>query len=241
MPSSNMPHSVWSFLPMCNARPFLASMAVISLTGAISLVDAHPLTAQTLGNPGISVGLAGGNFEDYPSQFSSPFCEGDGRGITGKVGYWATPFFALEASTTVSGARGEKRCFFPGIPAPNDGMLFSRSVFDEDIQGRSFVATNIAAVFEPLPDQALSPRVQAGVGRVWDKDLGNWFYGGGFRFRLGSYAIVADVERWNLSFDMRRELLIFRDNGAHELQSFEIIPQSPRPYLLRIGLERRIR
>lgn len=221
--------------------PALVSMAMISLAGAISLVDVHPLAAQTLWSPGISIGLGVGNFEEYPKQFSPTFCEQEGRGITGKVSYWATAFLAVEASTTVSGSRGEERCFFPGIPAPMDGSLFSRSVFDEDIRGRAFVATNIAAVFEPLPEQALSPRVQAGVGRLWDKDLGNWFYGGGVRFRFGSYAIVADVERWNLSFDMRRELLIFRDTGAHELQSFEILPQSPRPYLLRIGLERRIR
>ena len=55
---------------------------------------------------------------------------------------------------------------------------------------------------------------------------GNWFYGAGVRLQLGSNTIVAGVERWNLAFDMRREVLIYRASGMHELQSFEIMRES---------------
>lgn len=220
---------------MHDARSFSTALCVVMLASA------SPVAAQSVTDPGITVGVSVGTFDDYPSQFSPAFCTQEGRGVTGKVGYWVTSMLAFEASATLSGSRGEERCSFPGAPPPIDGGFFSRSVFDEDIPGRSFFATNIATVFEPLASRIVSPRVQAGVGRLWDKELGNWFYGGGVRVRVGPAAVVAEVERWNLSFDMRRELLIFRDSGAHELQSFEIIPQNPRPYFFRIGLEYRVR
>ncbi len=214
--------------------------STLAMMAVISLAVTGPLTAQSTNASDLSLGLSVGPFADYPSQFSPRFCKQGAGGATGKVSYWATAFFALEASATVATARGDMECFFPLSPAPNDGDSFSRPVFDDAIRGQSFFATNLAAVFEPLATRTVSPRVQVGVGRLWDKKLGNWFYGGGLRFRFGSNAIVADVERWNLSFDLRREVLIFRNNGAHELQSFEIIPQSPRPYLIRLGWELRI-
>jgi hypothetical protein len=206
----------------------------------VCLLLAGPLGAQSSSPAGFDVGLAVGRFADYPSDFSPRYCEQDAGGATGKLGYRLSALFTLEATATASKGVGESMCFIPSPPEPRDGDVFARPVLDDEILGQSFFATHLAAMVEPLPARVLSPRIRIGVGRLWDKKLNNWFYGGGVRIRFGSNAIVADVERWNLKYDLRRELLIHRDSGAHELQSVEVIRQSPKPYLFRIGWERQI-
>ena len=200
-----------------------------------------PVSGQAQETRGFDVGLAVGRFVDYESAFSPRFCSHDLGVVSGKVGFWVTPRVAIEGSAAVSTGVGDEACFFPGVPAPRDGDAFRRPAFPDGFIGTSFVATHLSAMLEPLPKSTLSPRVRAGVGRLWGKELGNWFYGGGLRFRLGSHAIVADVERWNFDYEFRSELLIFRDSGAHELQSFEVIREEEKPFLIRIGWERRIR
>jgi hypothetical protein len=183
----------------------------------LSLSLASPLVAQSANSTGFDVGLAVGRFADFPSHFSPRYCEQDAGGVTGTVGYRLTALLTVEATATATVGVGDEFCAIPSPPAPRDGELFSRPVLDGAILGQSFFATHVAAMLEPLPDRALSPRV-----------------------RLGSNAIMLDVERWNLNFDLHRESLIYRDSGAHELQSTEIIRQSPRPYFIRIGWERHI-
>ncbi len=214
--------------------------AAWATVACVSLSLASPLVAQSANPRGFDVGLAVGLFADYPSHFSPRYCEQDAGGVAGKVGYRLTALLTVEATATVTTGAGGAVCAVPLRPAPLDGAVFSRPVLDDAILGQSFFATNVAAMLEPLPARTMSPRVRIGVGRLWDKKLGNWFYGGGVRIRFGSNAIVADVERWNLKFDLRREFLIYRDSGAHELQSVEIIRQSPKPYFIRVGWERHI-
>ena len=189
----------------------------------------------------MDLALAVGVFADYPHQFSRRFCVQRAGGAAGRVGYGVTAFLKVEATATLTTGVGEEMCFFPAAPAPPDGGTFARPVYDDEILGQTLFATNIGLLFEPLSSMVVSPRVRAGVGRLWDKKIGNWFYGAGLSFRLGSNAIVVEVERWNLGFDLRREILIFRASGPDELQSFEIIRQSPKPYFISLGWEHRIR
>lgn len=205
-----------------------------------SLPLASPLAAQSADPTGFNVGVTVGQFAHYPSHFSPRYCEQGAGAVAGIVGYRVATLFTVEATATAAKGMGELVCFFPQQPAPRDGSTFSRPVLDNAILGQSFFATSVAAVLEPFPARNVSPMVRIGGGRLWDKKLGNWFYGGGVRIRFGSNAIAIDAERWNLKFDLRQELLIYRDSGAHELQSVEIIPQSPKPYLIRIGWERQI-
>ena len=208
---------------------FLALLAA----GAPALVHAQ-------NTRGFDVGLGVGRFVDYESAFSPTSCEQDLGAVSGRVGYRVTSILAIQGSATAGVATGDEQCFLPGIPAPRDGDLFRRAKFSDGFIGTSFFATHVSAQFELLPKNAFSPRLRAGVGRLWDKKIGNWFYGGGVRFLFGRNAIVADVERWSFSYDFRSELLIFRDSGAHELQSFEIFTEKEKPYLIRLGFERRI-
>jgi hypothetical protein len=207
----------------------------------ISVVSASTAAAQSLPGGNLDVGVSVGLFSDYPEQFAPLFCHQDAGGATGSVAYGLTSFLKVEGTATLTTGVGDEVCFFPAAPAPPDGGTFGRSVFEDEILGQSLFATNVGVLFEPLATSVVSPGLRVGVGRLWDKELGNWFYGGVLRLRLGSNTIVAAVERWNLEIDLRRETLIYRDSGAHELQSFQIVRQSRRPYLMSLGWERRVR
>lgn len=212
----------------------------VAFLAIVSLTPTAPLSAQSSSLPGLDVGVSVGLFTDYPTDFSPQSCEQRAGGVAAKVGREITSLFALEASAVASFGVGDVSCVFPSAPAPPDGGFFNRASFEDGIVGQSFFATTVALVLQPLAVRALSPRVRVGAGRLWDKKLWTWLFGGGLRLRFGENAIVADVERWNLEYDLNLELWIYRDSGAHELQRVDILPQRPRPYLFRVGWERRI-
>lgn len=211
-----------------------------SAVAAASVVLSCPLSAQAKSGGEYTVGLGVGLFAEYPSDFSARYCEEGAGGLTAFMRRSVSAMVSVEAGATVTSGVGVTTCVLPSSPAPLDGQAYSRPTLDDAIPGQSFFATNVAAVLDPLESRRVSPRFRIAGGRLWDKRLWTWVYGAGVRLRLGSNAIVLDVERWNLAYDLRRELLIFRENGADELQSVQILRQSPRPWLFRLGWERRI-
>jgi hypothetical protein len=206
----------------------------------ISLMPTALLGAQSSSSPALGVGVSVGLFADYPRHFSPQSCEQRAGGVAAKVGREITSLLALEASALVSFGVGELICVFPSAPAPPDGGYFNRATFEDGIVGQSFFATTISALLQPLAKSAVSPHVRIGAGRLWDKKLWTWMFGGGLRVGFGENAIVADIERWNLEYDLNLELWIYRDSGAHELQRVDVLPQRPKPYLFRVGWERRV-
>jgi hypothetical protein len=208
--------------------------------GVALAVAAPGLAGQGLPGAGVDLGLTAGFFGDYPSEFTDGSCESLMAGITGSAARVMRSVLALEASATLSFESGTMSCVDALLPAPVDGQPFSRRLSDDPLVGPSFFATNVAAVVDPLSSR-VGPRVRVGVGRLWDRKVNNWFYGAGLRVRVAGDAIVFDVSRWNLTVDVRRELLIYRDSGAHEFVRIDTFHESPRPFLFSVGWQRSIR
>lgn len=204
------------------------------------LVTWSPLRAQEPHRGDITLGLGVGLFADYPADFGGASCEQGAGGMTALIRRAVSTVVSVEAGATVTSGVGLATCALDLRPAPLDGEVYTRTSLDEAITGESFFATNLSAFVDPFATDPVGPRLRLGVGRLWGKKLWTWVYGAGLRLQLGSNAIVLDVERWNLGYDMRRELLIYRENSADELQSVEILRRSPKPWLFRLSWERRI-
>ena len=110
-------------------------------------------------------------------------------------------------------------------------------VRDEDLIGRSMFTTTLGLLVEPFHHGDISPRARIGVGRLWNKDLGTWFYGFGVRYRFGRHSLVMDVERWKLTMDASIQTRIFRSNGGLEVLSSEPLEETEKPYQIRVGWE----
>lgn len=205
-----------------------------------ALFVSSPLGAQAANGGDFTVGVSAGLFADYPSDFAGGSCEEHASGLTALVRRTVSSKVSLEAGATVTSGIGVATCAFELLAPPRDGELYDRTSLDDAIIGQSFFATNLSAVVDPLATHSVGPRFRVGAGRLWGKRLWTWVYGAGVGVRVGANSIVLDVDRWNLGYDLRRELLIFREDGADELQSVETLRRSPRPWLLRIGWERRI-
>jgi len=209
-----------------------------ALVGAIGLPGI--LAGQESNAARYDVGVGLGVFADYPSAFAAGSCRPiNPGGLTAFLRRSAGAFVSVEGMATVTGAAGAA-CADALIAAPRDGEIITRTFMDDHLGGETFFATELAAVLHPMRKRRLAPRLRIGAGRLWDKRLWHWTYGAGARLRLGSHAIAFDVQRWNLGYDIRREQSIYRDSGAHELQSVETVRQSPRPWQFRLSWERRI-
>lgn len=149
-------------------------VAAMSLLGTAATVD-----AQVSSQSGLDVGVSVGLFADYPTHFAGQSCEQNAGGLAARVGRGITALLSLEASAVATFGAGEVRCAFPAAPATPDGGFFNRVAFSDDIEGQSFVATTVAAVFRPLSTAVMSPRLIVGGGRL-----------------LGQGAVDMDVRRW---------------------------------------------
>jgi len=228
--------------------------AVDTATLVVAAARAAPAVAVALGitlgaSPHLSaqeparttVGLSVGSFLEYPSAFGSRHCQAGAWGATGTVAHDLSRIFSLRLATTLSAEAGEQECDFPAAPAPSDGGQFSRVVVDEHLPGVSVFASHLSVAARGPEFLRLAPWAHVGVGRLWDKRLGSWTAGAGVQFGWGSNAIALEAERWNIRVDRVLEILTDRDSGQHELVRAEALVDVFRPYLVRIGFERRIR
>jgi hypothetical protein len=105
-------------------------------------------------------------------------------------------------------------------------------VRDEVLIGTSFSAINLAATLEAPIEFPVRPRARVGAGWIWNKEMPTWFVGGGFRYQFGAHALIMDVERWSMNFEIVGELQLLYEN---------VIEQEMAPYLVRVGWEVSIR
>lgn len=209
-----------------------------------ALLACTGLAAQSMPNERIGFGIAVGMFANYPQDFDSGACESKTAGVRATVMRWLTSAVALEGTATLTGSSGSIggiACTDALAAPPTPDVPYERVVVDERIRGQTFFATNVAAAVDPLPDRHASPRLRVGAGRLWDKGLWTWTHGVGVRWRLGSHTIVADVERWNLGYDVRAETRVRRVDDSEELLASAVRRRQPRPIFLRIGWEMRVR
>jgi hypothetical protein len=196
------------------------------------LFSSTPLSAQTV-DRSFEIGFGAVSFIEYPTEFAATSCEVKAGGARARGSYWLSAILGIEGELMLTG-RTSETCYAIGAPAPPDGVPFTRSVYDEHLEGGGFVATNVALLVEPFSAFPVSPRFRIGTGRLWEKQMGSWFYGGEVRFRFGAHALVMGVERWDLDFQ-RREEVVVRQNGTIDVQSFEIFPETANPYLVSVG------
>lgn len=202
------------------------------LPALAALVCASAASAQAAPSA-TEVGLVAGAFTDYPPAFAEDGCEVHVRTLAADARYWPAEILAIEGAAIVSGSVGGQQCF-RAAPWPI-GQPFERVVYDDEIAGASFFATTLAAVFEPFRGADLNPRARLAWGRMWSKRLPFWLVGGGLRYKLGRHAILFDLERWKLSIDATREVVIMPATGPIEIQSVEPVTFHEAPYLIRVG------
>jgi hypothetical protein len=191
-----------------------------------------PLSAQAV-DRSFEIGLGAGAFVDYPSEFAPRSCETKAGGARARGSYWLSANVGIEGELMLT-TRTSEACYAIGAPAPPDGVPFTRSTYDEHVEGGAFVATNVALLIEPFSTFPVSPRIRVGTGRLWDKKMGSWFYGGEVRFLFGAHSLVMGVERWNLEFQ-RREEVVVGQNGTIDVLSFDVFHETANPYLISVG------
>jgi hypothetical protein len=118
------------------------------------------------------------------------------------------------------------------VPTPI-GVPFERITHPN--AGVAFVATTLGAVVEPFLGSDVSPRARIAGGRMWDKKLSFWFAGVGVRYRFGRHALLIDVERWTLTIETHRQVVIAQPSGEVDVLSDEIVTSDETPYQVRVG------
>jgi hypothetical protein len=203
------------------------------LVAALAAVTATAAGGQQIDAvPGVELGIAAGVFIDYPHQFIDRGC-GDGAvGLGVEARYWFTDFLGVETSVATSGEPPGRSCAFGVAPRPI-GVPFERTTHPN--AGVGFVATTIGAVVEPFLGSDLSPRARIARGRMWDKKLSFWFAGVGVRYQFGRHALLMDVERWQLTLDTHRQVVIVQPSGEVDVLSSEIVTSDETPYQVRVG------
>ena len=81
------------------------------------------------------------------------------------------------------------------------------------------------------------PRARVGAGWIWNKKMPTWFVGAGFRYQFGAHALIMDVERWRMNFEVGEQTFIEEPIGQLQLLYEGIIEQEMAPYLVRVGWE----
>jgi hypothetical protein len=176
-------------------------------------------------------------FADYPADFQGGGCSGDYVGMELGLARSVARSVSLEGGVTWSGSAATS-CATANdalsLPVPLDGSPYTRTVFDESIAGETFFATRVGVLLTPLEGD-IAPRFRLGAGRLWSKGLWAWMGGAGLRYGGNRHGITLDLERWNLGYDVTREVWIYREGGMDTLQSSESIERRPRPWFLRLG------
>jgi hypothetical protein len=205
------------------------------LVAALTAVAATAAGGQQIdAMPSVEFGIAAGVFIDYPHQFTDLGC-GDGAvGMGVEARYWFTGFLGVEGSVAWSGEPPGRSCAYGVAPLPI-GVPFEQTLHAEGIRGAAFFATTIGAVVEPFLGSDLSPRLRVARGRMWDKKLPFWSAGVGVRYKFGRHALLMDVERWKLTLDAQRQVIIVQPSGEVDVLSSETVTSDETPYLVRVG------
>lgn len=186
----------------------------------------------------LEVGASFDGFVNYPEPFQTNrrYCEPRGAGLTVSGGLRLGGVGEVELSNTLTFGVGDGNCAYADLaPIPSD-TPYDQLRYPPSIPGASFAATHLALVLEPWPDGALSPRVKAGGGLLWNKELGNWLYGFGVRYRFGRHSLLTELEAWNLTFVRYVDTLIYRSaTRSTETLATQEERENARPVAVRIG------
>jgi hypothetical protein len=204
---------------------------------AAVLLSMNGLVVRSASAQEFEVGVGAAFFSDLPEPFQEQYCETGAAGLGGSAAWRVVSWLLFEGSAVVTGEVGGQTCGIPGLaPLPMDTPIVETSS-DPDLEGVGFFATQAAVVLEPLAGSALSPRARLGVGWIWQKELFQWQWGVGLRYRFGSFALVTDVDRWNMTIPELTETVIYRTGGGREVVSSETIDRAYSPWVLRVGVE----
>jgi hypothetical protein len=158
-------------------------------------------------------------------------------GLAGSAAWRGFWWFLVEASAVVTGELGGRTCAIADLaPIPPDTPILE-TTYPSGVEGVGFFATQASIVLEPLAGYAVSPRARIGAGWIWQKELFEWQWGLGLRYRFGSYALVTDVDRWNVTISEFNETVIYRSGGSREVLSSDTNDREYTPWVLRIGVE----
>lgn len=188
--------------------------------------------------PRFEAGIGAGVIVDYPRQFSDAVCELNAMSFGADALYRPISFLGIEGSISISGTT-EAPCIAVDVsraPTPI-GVPVSRRRYPSEVRGATSFATDLALVVEPFSTGALGPRGRVGIGRLWNKDLGTWFFGAGVRYRFGRHSLIMDLERWMIAIDAFDEVVIYQATGAPTTVSSDPVTELERPYLVRVGWE----
>lgn len=218
-------------------RPPLKALIPTLCTLAATTLTPTPTTAQTF-----ETTVALGSFVDYPRPFSDEYCEQNAGGIAVTGAWRALHALSVDLTAIAVTGTGQQICAIPLFaPLPPDTPYEQRRYAD-NIRGSGLFATNVSAVFEPFPTSAVSPRARLGAGLLWDKELGNWLWGLGIRYRFGRHSFITDFEGWNLKIERFVDTRIFRSStGMVETLSTESQTELSSPFFIMIGWSYEVR
>lgn len=203
----------------------------------LATVAAVPLSAQASGT---TFGIGFGPIKAYPDEFEGGGCEGSYVGFNLGARQPLSPRLAVEGSVAWTGSTATSCALANDAlsrPAPNDGDTYRRTSLAPEIPGETFWATRLGAVVSPWAGGPVTPLFRVTGGRLWSKKLWTWTAGAGLRYSFGRQAVVLDVERWNLAYDVTEETWIYRESATDELESREVVERRPRPWFIRLGWE----
>lgn len=213
--------------------------AELGLAALLLVVMAPSLRAQHF-----ELGAAFNGFVGYPTSFRTAgmSCGPQAVGLTGSAAWSPIGLGSLEFGATMTGGAGDRSCPVPLFaPTPPD-QPFTQLRYPPALEGASLFATHISLVLEPWADRALSPRAKVGAGLIWDKELGNWLYGAGIRYRFGRHSLITELEAWNLTVERFVDTVIFRSaTGQFETLGSETATEDERPVVVTVGWSVRVR
>lgn len=198
------------------------------------LVLVGVVEAQT-GPRRFEAGFDMGAFVDYPSQFAERYCEQRAAGVAARGSYWILTFVGVEGAIVRSLGIGGETCYLALQAPPQIGVPFTRGVYSDDVIGTSLFSTQLSALVEPFPLSPVSPRARIGAARLWNKKMSSWHSGAEVRFSFGPHALVLGVERWSMSLDLLRQVVIYQPTGGLEVLSTTVVPEKVAPYLVKMG------
>lgn len=190
-------------------------------------------------SPTLEAGIGAGVIVDYPRQFSEDLCRPSALSFGAGAIYRPVPYLGIEGSLVLSDATGQASCVVAEAsfaPTPI-GVPVRRTRYPSSVRGGTSIATNLAMVVEPFSSAPLGPRGRIGVARLWNKDLGAWFAGGGLRYRFGRHSLIMDVERWTIHIGAFDEVVVHEQSGGVTIVSSDRVTVSERSYLVRVGWE----
>lgn len=200
---------------------------------------AGPLSAQSA-PPGTTIGIGFGPIAAYPEEFEGGGCDGRYVGANIAARRAVSDLVALEGSIAWTGSVATSCALAVEAlsrPAPLDGETYRRTSLAPELRGETFWATRFGAVVTPWSAEPITPFLRATGGRLWSKELWTWTIGGGLRYGFGRQALLLDVERWSLAYDVVQEDWIYRVNTTDDLVGREVVRRRPAPWFIRLGWE----